>query len=78
MQASLGALDVSATRQMHSISSIPAIVKPGGHSPSLTEAGQGYPLPGLGDQPFAEVKRNKQNIICVAFYRYTVTKTFSV
>ena len=49
MLASLGFLDVSATRSIHSNSSMLAKAEAGGHSPSLAEAGEGHQLPGIGD-----------------------------
>ena len=49
MLASLGVLDLSAKRQIHSNSSMLAIAEADGHSPSLAEAREGHRLPGLGD-----------------------------
>ena len=68
MLASLGVLNVSATRQMHSNSSNASNSwgRCGGHSPSLSEAGVGHHLPGLGNlegtslsQGLIACKRNK-------------------
>ena len=67
MLRSLGVLDVSASRQMHSNSSMLAIEEAGEQSPSLEEAGDGHHLTGLGDlegtslsQGLTACKRNKQ------------------
>ena len=43
---------MSATRQMHSNSSMLAIAEAGGHSPSLAKAGEVHNLPGLGGLAF--------------------------
>ena len=40
---------MSATRQIHSTSSMLEIEEAGGHSPSLAEAVEWYHLPGRGD-----------------------------
>ena len=56
MLASLGVLDVSDTRHMHSNSLMLAIAEADGNPPSLAEAGEGHHLPGLRDlegKPFA-------------------------
>ena len=72
MLASLGVLDVSASRQMHFNSSMLAKAEVGGLSPSLAEAGEGNHLPGLGDlegtsllQGLTACKQNKQTNKCL-------------
>ena len=88
MLASLGVLDVSATRQMHSNSSMLAIAEAGGHSPSLAEAGEVHHLTDLGDlegtslsQGLTACKRNKHNsrhFFSLMFYIFKPTNLYSI